>query len=184
MGEHDRDDRDDPDAPGWEERLLDRLGRAEAECVRLGAALAEVTAGRDAIRAERARLADRLSRVLDETGVVRHATDEDCVGCGCRGLSPLEAVAALRAERDRLAVEIAGHQKAAELPSGGMGRVSEINDVLKQRVRATEASVAILAPLLRELLVDYRQRPEVRVALTALLAAPADAPGPAEGGGR
>jgi hypothetical protein len=43
-----------------------------------------------------------LAWVVEASGVVRHATPAECVGCGCLSLSAAECAAELAAERDRL----------------------------------------------------------------------------------
>jgi hypothetical protein len=52
--------------------------------------------------AEARQMRRQLERILEATGQVTCKTDEECVGCGCRALSPEEAVVELRAKYDAL----------------------------------------------------------------------------------
>lgn len=62
----------------------------------------KVQALADYLKQQRAANFAIANRVLAASGMVRHTNHEDCVGCGCMALSPEEAVAALRVERDEL----------------------------------------------------------------------------------
>ena len=93
-------------------RFCDRhlnLSLEEFKALHPGCALcaAEQMAAKDK---EIAFLSRQLEQCRDITGQVQCKTDEECVGCGCRMLSAVEAVAELRrekeAEGERLRVHI------------------------------------------------------------------------------
>lgn len=95
--------------------------------------------------AELDRLRRELARVVDGTGVVRHADPDECYGCGCAVLSPSECVAVLALERNQLQAALVGERKANRLLLAGMESQAELADALKQEVRTLRALVRGLA---------------------------------------
>jgi hypothetical protein len=64
--------------------------------------------------------------VLAATGLVTHATDEECVGCGCRSLTPHEAVCVALAEKDKLIGQVCDLvRELCGIPTGHRAEVKE-----------------------------------------------------------